>query len=258
MTAPDTLPPELEELGALLREDPPRPDPTWARELDSRAAAGFARPPRKRPAARLKPRREWFLPAAGLTAAAAVAVIVVIGASTPGNMGDGDSGASGGGGSSAAPMPGTRARAARVPARAVAQRGQRRLDQPRAAEGRTADVRRRQPRLRLAHRAQAGAQRLDDAGHPAARDRGRGRRHRACYRRGGWLRGLLVAAGGEGGMFELRIPTTGCRVARRAVGARPRPRSDPGQPRHYRRIRVGRGRLCEARNECGRMSLRAC
>ena len=48
MTAPDTLPPELEELGALLREDPPRPDPTWARELDARAAAGFARPPRAR------------------------------------------------------------------------------------------------------------------------------------------------------------------------------------------------------------------
>ena len=46
MTAPDTLPPELDELGELLREDPPRPDSAWARELDARAAAGFPRPPR--------------------------------------------------------------------------------------------------------------------------------------------------------------------------------------------------------------------
>ena len=47
MTAPDTLPRELAELGELLREDPPRPDPAWARELDDRAAAGFPRPPRR-------------------------------------------------------------------------------------------------------------------------------------------------------------------------------------------------------------------
>ena len=52
MTAPDTLPPELAELGELLREDPPRPDPAWARELDARAAAGFPRPPRRSPWAR--------------------------------------------------------------------------------------------------------------------------------------------------------------------------------------------------------------
>jgi hypothetical protein len=45
MTAPDTLPPELAELGELLREAPPRPDPAWARSLDARAAAGFPRPP---------------------------------------------------------------------------------------------------------------------------------------------------------------------------------------------------------------------
>src|SRR5215217_6251721 len=106
MTAPDTLPPVLEELGALLREDPPRPDAAWARELDSRAAAGFPRPSRKRH--RLKLPSGLFLPAAGLAATAAVAVIVVIGVSTPGNVGDGDSGAGGsgssaGGGSTAAP-----------------------------------------------------------------------------------------------------------------------------------------------------------
>ena len=39
MTAPDTLPPELAELGELLREEPPRPDPAWARRLDSRGGA---------------------------------------------------------------------------------------------------------------------------------------------------------------------------------------------------------------------------
>ena len=49
MTAPDTLPPELAELGELLREDPPRPDAKWARDLDARAAAGFPRPPRRSP-----------------------------------------------------------------------------------------------------------------------------------------------------------------------------------------------------------------
>ena len=54
MTAPDTLPPELAELGELLREDPPRPDPAWARKLDARAAAGFPRPPRRSPWAILK------------------------------------------------------------------------------------------------------------------------------------------------------------------------------------------------------------
>ena len=43
MTAPDTLPPELAELGELLREDPPRPDPAWARR--ARRPRGGRLPP---------------------------------------------------------------------------------------------------------------------------------------------------------------------------------------------------------------------
>src|SRR5688572_5064629 len=74
MTAPDTLPPELQELGELLREDPPRPDPGWARELDSRAAAGFPRPPRRSPWVRLRP---FLLPSLGFAATAILVVGVV-------------------------------------------------------------------------------------------------------------------------------------------------------------------------------------
>ena len=74
MTAPDTLPPELAELGELLREDPPRPDAAWARELDSRAAAGFRRPPRRSPWAVLKPARRFLVPAVSF---ACVALLVV-------------------------------------------------------------------------------------------------------------------------------------------------------------------------------------
>src|SRR5215217_7037292 len=77
MTAPDTLPPELAELGELLREDPPRPDPAWARKLDQRAAAGFPRPPRRPWWARLVPPRGALLPALGLVAAAAIVAVVV-------------------------------------------------------------------------------------------------------------------------------------------------------------------------------------
>jgi hypothetical protein len=74
MTAPDTLPPELRELGELLREDPPRPEPGWARELDRRAAAGFPRPPRKSPWVRLRP---FLLPSLGFAATAILVVGVV-------------------------------------------------------------------------------------------------------------------------------------------------------------------------------------
>jgi hypothetical protein len=95
MTAPDTLPPELAELGELLREDPPRPDPAWARKLDQRAAAGFPRPPRRPWWARLVPPRGALLPALGLVAVAAlVAVVVTLPSKT-------DNASSGGGGSSA-------------------------------------------------------------------------------------------------------------------------------------------------------------
>src|SRR4051812_17263693 len=98
MTAPDTLPPELAELGELLREDPPRPDPTWARRLDQRAAAGFPRPPR-RPFWNRVPRGA-LLPSLGLVAAAALVAVVVALPSQDETMSSGSSG--GGGGGSAA------------------------------------------------------------------------------------------------------------------------------------------------------------
>jgi hypothetical protein len=110
MTAPDTLPPDLAELGELLREDPPRPDPGWARELDARAAAGFPRPPRRSPWARLKPQRRVLLPAMGFAASAAL--VVGIASVDLGTSAD-DAASGGGAGStsavsedSAAPSPG--------------------------------------------------------------------------------------------------------------------------------------------------------
>jgi hypothetical protein len=95
MTAPDTLPPELAELGELLREEPPRPDPTWARTLDSRAAAGFPRPPRRSPWAALKARRGVLIPVVSFACVA----LLVVGLSTA-NLGgdDGGAGSSGAGG----------------------------------------------------------------------------------------------------------------------------------------------------------------
>src|SRR5687767_11176425 len=94
MTAPDTLPPELAELGELLREDPPRPDPAWARELDVRAAAGFPRPPRRSPFAVLKPMRRAVVPVVSFACVA----LLVAGLSTADLSGD-DSMSAGGGGS---------------------------------------------------------------------------------------------------------------------------------------------------------------
>src|SRR5215217_788279 len=98
MTAPDTLPPELEELGQLLREEPPRPDPAWARSLDDRAAAGFPRPPRRSWWARLVPERSTWLPAMGI--ACVVALLVGVVAVSP--KGGDESASSGSGGGSAA------------------------------------------------------------------------------------------------------------------------------------------------------------
>jgi Domain of unknown function (DUF4349) len=40
---------ELAELALLLRDDRPQPDPSWAAQLDRRAAAGFRAQPRRRP-----------------------------------------------------------------------------------------------------------------------------------------------------------------------------------------------------------------
>ena len=97
MTAPDTLPPELAELGELLREDPPRPDAAWARELDSRAAAGFPRPPRRSPWAVLKPARRFLVPAVSFACVA----LLVVGPSPSLRPTSSDDSGRGGGGSSA-------------------------------------------------------------------------------------------------------------------------------------------------------------
>jgi hypothetical protein len=94
MTAPDTLPPELQELGELLREDPPRPDPGWARELDRRAAAGFPRPPRKSPWLRLRP---FLLPSLGF----ATTVLLVVGIASLDVSSDDEAGGGGGSGATA-------------------------------------------------------------------------------------------------------------------------------------------------------------
>ena len=94
MTAPDTLPPELAELGELLREDPPRPDPAWARELDARAAAGFPRPSRRSPWAVLKGHRRALIPAVSFACVA----LLVVGLSTV-NLSSDDMASSGSGGS---------------------------------------------------------------------------------------------------------------------------------------------------------------
>src|SRR5690349_294671 len=91
MTTPDTLPPELAELGELLREEPPRPDPAWARRLDSRAAAGFPRPPRRSPWAVLKAHRQVLIPAVSFACVA----LLVVGLSTA-DLSSDDSGGSGG------------------------------------------------------------------------------------------------------------------------------------------------------------------
>src|SRR6476661_3969660 len=101
MRAPDTLPPEVQrdldamdaavagrrpdggdavlaELAALLAETRPVADPGWTRELDARAADGFAKPKR---AARFGGARRSRLqlvlaPAAGLAACAVIAVSI--------------------------------------------------------------------------------------------------------------------------------------------------------------------------------------
>ena len=107
MTAPDTLPPELEELGQLLREDPPRPDPRWARDLDTRAAAGFPRPPRRPFWARVLPDRSVLLPAMGAATLLVLLAVVIVsapgGGDDTGSFGSGGASAGGGGGSSASP-----------------------------------------------------------------------------------------------------------------------------------------------------------
>ena len=99
MTAPDTLPPELAELGELLREDPPRPDRAWASGLDARVHAGFPKPARRSPFARLKGLRPMLLPAMGV---ATTVLVVVALASVDLSSDQSEGGGGSGGGASTA------------------------------------------------------------------------------------------------------------------------------------------------------------
>ena len=133
MTAPDTLPPELAELGELLREDPPRPDAAWARELDARAAAGFPRPPRRSPWAVLKPARRFLVPAVSFACVA----LLVVGLSHRATCSSDDSGGggSGGGGGDQRRAAGGSERRRRRRGRAPRAVSRRRPTRPAAARG---------------------------------------------------------------------------------------------------------------------------
>jgi hypothetical protein len=203
MTAPDILPPELAELGTLLREDPPRPDARWARELDARAAAGFPRPPRRSPWAVLIAHRRALVPVVSFACVALLVVALSTAdlstddagggggaggggmASGGGSAGDGmasggaeraQSGGGGGGGSVAPPK------------LAPSQRGS-----P-GSDGRRTRAEERSAALTLAARPRqieavaAGILRVTDTV-------------------GGFVASSTVASGGDsGGTFELRIP----------------------------------------------------
>src|SRR5829696_1250822 len=208
MTAPDTLPPELAELGELLREEPPRPDPAWARTLDSRATAGFPRPPRRSPWAILKAHRRALVPVVSF---ACVALLVVGLASVDvgsDEMGGGDSGGgslsgdgAGGGASSgeeAAP------RSSRSGAESAGDSGDSSVAAPKippatgagspGSDGRRTRFQERSAALTLAARPREiervadGILRVTDAA-------------------GGFVASSTVSGGaGSGGSFELRIP----------------------------------------------------
>jgi len=196
MTAPDTLPPELAELGELLREDPPRPDAGWARRLDSRAAAGFPRPPRRSPWAIFKTHRRALVPALSFACVA----LLVAGLSTVNlSSDDEDSGSGGGamtysdggsesaGSADSASPPSLAARPKMAPVPGGGSPG---------SDGRSARAQERSAALTLAarpreiERVAAGILRVTDTA-------------------GGFVASSSVASGaGSGGTFELRIPNT--------------------------------------------------
>jgi len=202
MTAPDTLPPELAELGELLREEPPRPDPAWARRLDSRAAAGFPRPPRRSPWAILKAKRRALIPVVSFACVA----LLVVGLPLMGVSSDEDGGSGGGGGESAS----TAADQASPPTSGAASgggdssSGLSQAPRPKMApppsggsarsDGRRTRAQERSAALTLAARPRriedvaAGILRVTDAA-------------------GGFVASSSVSGGsGSGGTFELRIP----------------------------------------------------
>jgi hypothetical protein len=200
MTAPDTLPPELAELGELLREAPPRPDPGWASGLDARMRAGFPKPARRSPWAILKPYRRALVPVVSFACVA----LLVVGLSTANLGGDAET-MSGGGGSSgelretsrdqsgdgaaSSAEPPASEDSAVAPKMAPAPGG----GSPRS-DGRTRRAQERSAALTLAARPRqieavaAGILRVTDA-------------------TGGFVASSSVSGGsGSGGTFELRIP----------------------------------------------------
>jgi len=243
MTAPDTLPPELAELGELLREDPPRPDPAWARRLDTRAAAGFPRPPRRSPWTVLKPHRRALI---GAVSFACVALLVV-GLSTV-NLPSDDSGSSGsgggsiatsgsegaGGGESADSAASSRAAQSKLKAAARPGSGAGGFQ----SDGRSTRYQERSAALTLAarpreiERVAAGILRVTDTV-------------------GGFVANSSVASGsGSGGSFELRIPNARLNKAlaelSRLASVRERTQSSTDITAE---TLSARGRLREARRE---------
>ncbi|MEA2172314.1 MAG: hypothetical protein QOF76_5614, partial [Solirubrobacteraceae bacterium] len=95
---------EFDDLITQLRDERPEIDPGFARELDTRAAAGFA-----------KPRRRWLprlslltapgAPAVALGMVVALVVVVAVAGSDPSRDGAGGSGAASSGGSTSAFSP---------------------------------------------------------------------------------------------------------------------------------------------------------
>jgi Domain of unknown function (DUF4349) len=184
MTAPDTLPRELAELGELLREEPPRPDPAWARGLDARAAAGFQRPPRRSLRSRL-PRFGVLMPALGV-AASLLVVLIVVGLNgggdrnvSPSTSGSSSVESSGGGASSGA------AESASA---------------PRPLPARGSDLRRA--------RLQQVSAALTLAARPRDLDRVADGIIRVTDAAGGYVASSSVTSGADAeGSFQLRIPT---------------------------------------------------
>jgi hypothetical protein len=90
MTPPDTLPPELAELGELLREDRPRPDDGWARLMDERMTAGFperAKPVRpRRSRRRLAFLRPVLVPGVAVVLAGTIGTAVYLGSHDTGEL----------------------------------------------------------------------------------------------------------------------------------------------------------------------------
>src|SRR5215218_3477478 len=250
MTAPDTLPPELAELGELLREDPPRPTAAWARDLDARAAAGFPRPPRRSPWAIFKTHRRALVPVVSFACVALlVAGLSTVELSSDDSASSGGSGggmASGGSQSAGEASGGSEsadggASAAPATSRSLAPRPKP-VPAPgggsASSDGRTSRAQERSAAMTLAarpreiERVAAGILRVTDAA-------------------GGFVASSSVASGaGSGGTFELRIPNARLNRALADLSklARVRERTQATQDITAETVSA-RGRLREAQRE---------